>query len=118
METIVIAKPIELTMVNAVPLIDASAFCATNVESIGESAITDTPHKIKNTKNAHEGTALPTTTGATRQQQPDSIRASSAVFEGPILLERYPAKMQEGPPIPMVTKAQNGTLISGIVREK
>ena len=41
------ANPIQFTMVNAVPLYFGMAFCATNVENKGESAITTIPQKIK-----------------------------------------------------------------------
>ena len=40
MLTIVIAKPIQVTMVMDDPFNAASAFCATKVENNGESAIT------------------------------------------------------------------------------
>ena len=43
----VIAKPKQFTIVNAVPLISASALLATIVENKGESAITNIPHKSK-----------------------------------------------------------------------
>ena len=45
----VIEKPIQLTMVNAVPLNSAGALFATKVENKGESAITTKPQKIRKT---------------------------------------------------------------------
>jgi len=42
----VIAKPIQLTIVKAVPLFSAGAFFATSVENNGESAMTTNPQKI------------------------------------------------------------------------
>ena len=51
----VIAKPIQVTMVNAVPFKPAGAFCATSVENMGESAITTNPQKMMKTKNKING---------------------------------------------------------------
>jgi len=45
MLTIVMAKPIELTMVRPVALRESGADWATKVENIGESAITTMPQK-------------------------------------------------------------------------
>ncbi len=47
---IVIAKPIDVTMVKAVPLFCTGAACATSVENWGESAMTALPHTNKKTK--------------------------------------------------------------------
>ncbi len=44
----VIEKPIQLTMVSAVPFTSESALCATNVENKGESAMTTIPQIDKN----------------------------------------------------------------------
>ena len=44
------AKPIQLTIVKAVPLYLGIAFCATSDENSGESAITTTPQNNKNPK--------------------------------------------------------------------
>ena len=43
----VIKKPIQFTMVNAVPFSFEFEFCATKVENRGESAITTNPQKNK-----------------------------------------------------------------------
>ena len=48
MLTIEMAKPIELTIVKAVPLNSDSALLATRVENKGESATTTIPQKIRN----------------------------------------------------------------------
>ena len=48
-------KPIHVTIVIAVPLIDATAFWATIDENRGESAITTNPQKIKNKRNGMTG---------------------------------------------------------------
>ena len=47
MLTMVMANPIELTMVKAVPLHSAGAFFATRVENRGESAMTTNPQKMR-----------------------------------------------------------------------
>ena len=47
METIVIAKPIQLTIVSAVPLEDAGAWPATKEENNGESAMTTKPQNMR-----------------------------------------------------------------------
>ena len=44
----VMANPMQLTIVKAVPFISASAFCATKVEKRGESAMTTNPQKMRN----------------------------------------------------------------------
>jgi len=44
---IVRKNPMQFTIVKAVPLISGSAFCATRVENIGESAITTVPQNNK-----------------------------------------------------------------------
>jgi hypothetical protein len=47
--TIVIEKPIQFTMVSAVPLEVSGAAYATRVEKSGESATTDIPQMKRNT---------------------------------------------------------------------
>ena len=47
----VIKKPIQFTMVNAVPFSFEFEFCATKVENRGESAITTNPQKNKKITN-------------------------------------------------------------------
>ena len=46
------AKPIQLTMVNAVPFESELMLCATRVENSGESAITAIPQITKKPKNS------------------------------------------------------------------
>lgn len=48
MLTIVIAKPILTTIVNAVPTTSLGALCATSTENCGESVITTMLHTNKN----------------------------------------------------------------------
>ena len=49
----VIEKPIQFTMVKAVPLNLGIAFCATSVENKGESAMTTIPQNNKKPKNKY-----------------------------------------------------------------
>ena len=78
---IVIANPIEFTIVNAVPLVSGSVFVATRVENKGESAITTNPQKIK--KLTKIKGLLENTKGEIRQHKPDNIRKYVAVFFSP-----------------------------------
>lgn len=82
----VMAKPMELTIVNAVPRDDAGAFWATRVENKGESATTIIPQKIKKIRRI---SAAPNkkTRGEIRQQIPEKRSAIAAVFLVPILRE-------------------------------
>lgn len=79
MLTMVMAKPIQLTMVNAVPLSSGMAFWATKVENKGESAITTIPQNTKKTKKSSRF-PVKKTMGSKRQQHPESKRAVRAVF--------------------------------------
>ena len=66
---IVMAKPIEVTIVNAAPLFSLGTDCATNVENCGESATTVSPQVEKiNIKIEDENE---NTEGPIRQQIPD-----------------------------------------------
>ena len=50
MLAMVMAKPIDVTMVNAVPLFSDGADCATRVENCGESETTVNPHINRSNK--------------------------------------------------------------------
>ena len=78
----VIAKPILLTIVRAVPLVSATVFCATSVEKSGESAITTIPQNMRNVINSNSESIL-IINGETRQQKPDKNKAQAAVFLAP-----------------------------------
>ena len=80
---IVIANPIQLTIVSAVPLISVSAFCATRVENIGESAITTMPQNIKKPIKSISELRLKIK-GETKQQMQDKSKAEKAVFLAPM----------------------------------
>ena len=79
MLTMVIANPIQLTTVSEVPLDSTGAFCATNVENKGESAMTTNPQKNKKTKKTELEDWLKNT-GDKRQHNPDKLNAPSASF--------------------------------------
>ena len=79
MLNIVMAKPIQFTMVKAVPFDDASALCATMVEKRGESPITNTPQsRRKAMKTA--GEPMLKKNGESRQQAQDNPSARRAIF--------------------------------------
>src|SRR5215203_659673 len=70
--TIVIAKPIEVTIVKAVPLFAAGADCATRVENCGESETTVNP-QINKTNKKNPGEKLKIA-GDNKQQTPEIIK--------------------------------------------
>ena len=69
----VIANPIQFTMVKAVPRFFSGVFCATSVANNGESAMTTIPQKNRNTikKRAFE---WDNSSGVRTQQIPESTR--------------------------------------------
>ena len=69
----VIANPIQFTMVKAVPRFFSGEFCATSVANNGESAMTTIPQKNRNTikKRAFE---WDNSSGVRTQQIPESTR--------------------------------------------
>ena len=72
----VIKKPMELVMVNAVPFDSACVACATKVENCGESAITAMPHKKSNGKKT--GKDDWNSNGDSKQQINDMVNAVKA----------------------------------------
>ena len=82
-------KPMQLTMVSEVPLDISGAFCATNVENKGESAITTTPQKNRKVNN--NGTELTNkNNGDTKQHIQDNNKDAIAVLFTPRYCDRYP----------------------------
>ena len=73
------ANPTQFTMVNAVPLYLGIAFCATNVENKGESAITTIPQKIKKLRSINSE-LVERIKGDNKQQIHDSNNAENATF--------------------------------------
>ena len=82
MLTMVRAKPIQVTMVNAVPLACGGAFWATNVENKGESAMTTMPQKKRKIINGKMDVQLKI--GDNKQQIPERERKILADLRAPI----------------------------------
>lgn len=82
MLTMVMAKPMLLTMVSAEPFDCGGACFATNDENNGESAITNNPHNHRKISNAIvEGCC--NSSGETKQQQQESNNALRAMLAVP-----------------------------------
>ena len=109
MLTIVIANPIQLTIVSEVPLDSSGAFNATSVENIGESAVTNHPQKNRKTKNSPTELFI-IKRGEQIQHKQDKLREIVAIFLGPMVCESNPPIAQETLPIPMIQKDKKGTL--------
>ncbi len=106
MLTMVSKKPIQFTMVSAVPLCSTGAFCAINVDNSGESAITTIPQKKRNPKNKISDVLLKIKGNNTQHKQ-DKHNEISAIFFTPNALERDPLSTQANPPIPIIEKESN-----------
>lgn len=76
---IVIAKPRQFTIVNAVPRDSREAFLATKVENRGESAITTNPQNIRKQISKISESSFKTK-GDNKQQIPESNKAEAAVL--------------------------------------
>jgi len=100
MDTIVIANPIQLTMVKAVPFDAAGALVATKEENKGESAITANPHMIRKLRKT-TNELISKTNGDTKQQTKEACRKELASFFVLYLLDSSPPSMHERPPTPM-----------------
>ena len=96
MLTMVIAKPMQLTMVSDVPLDSGGALWATRVEKSGESAMTVTPHTKRNTSN--KGTEPDRNKGDSMQHAPEVNKAIVATFFAPYCLDTIPLSTQAGAP--------------------
>ena len=99
----VMANPIQFTIVSAVPL-DAGFVCfATIVLNKGESAMTTIPQNNIKTRLMNTD-ACPRIKGDKRQQSAEQNKALAAIDRSPILAERKPLATQAGPPIAMTRK--------------
>ena len=83
----VIEKPIQFTMVKAVPLSFLGAFCATKVENSGESAITTIPQKSKKSTKVVSFATIKKS-GAAKQQIQESKSIEKAVLLVPNFVAR------------------------------
>ena len=99
----VMAKPMQFTIVSAVPL-DAGSVCfATSVLNNGESAMTTIPQNNRKERLTN-AEVCPTIKGDKRQQSPEQNNAVAAVAFSPILAEIKPLATQAGPPMAMTRK--------------
>ena len=76
---IVMANPIQFTMVKAVPLYFGIAFCATKFENKGESAMTTIPQKTKKLSRMNSE-LVKRINGNIKQQRHDNNKAVNATF--------------------------------------
>ena len=95
--TIVIANPIQFTIVNEDPRDSSGAFWAISVENNGESAITTRPQKNKNRSNAVIE-VLNRNNGERRQQRQESNNDTVAIFFGCNFCDSNPLIIQANPP--------------------
>ena len=79
----VMEKPMQFTIVNAVPLDAAGAFCATKVENNGESAITTKPQKTRKPINKFADRKVKAS-GESKQQIQERSKAIKAIFLVPM----------------------------------
>lgn len=103
----VIAKPMQLTMVNDVPLDSGGAFCATSVENKGESAMTVTPHMKRKAIKNDSGDCRKN--GDNKQQAQEMNKAPAAIFFAPYRCDNHPLTMQAGVPDAIIRKEKSGT---------
>ena len=105
----VMANPIQFTIVSAVPCISAVTFLATRVENRGESIITTIPQKSRKPRKTLSDSVV-NIQGESRQQPQDKSSAVNAICLVPMICERYPPNTQANPPIPIIRKDHNGIL--------
>ena len=87
MLNIVIEKPMQLTIVSAVPFFSPIAFLATSVEKRGESAITTIPKKIRKPMNKLLNSVV-NIRGDMRQHTHERSNAMNAVRLAPVICAR------------------------------
>src|SRR6478672_6595507 len=104
----VMAKPIQLTMVSAVPLKFSGACFATSEENKGESAITTKPQKNKNIKKTVKE-VFNKNIGDNKQQRQDKIKAVVAIFFASNSLVSKPLNMQANAPDAITKNDSKGT---------
>ncbi len=103
----VIAKPMQVTKVNAVPLVSAGTDCAVNAENCGESAITK---KLQtNIKDKNKNAELLIKNGLARQQRPDINNDKAATFLLPRVSETTPPKIHPNAPVAIIINDQKET---------
>lgn len=108
MLTMVIEKPMQLTIVSDVPLDCAGADWATMVENKGESAMTTNPQKTRKTISTG-AEAANRNKGDTMQHAHDSNSDKVAIRLAPKRCESRPLTTQASPPDAIMIKDSNGT---------
>lgn len=98
---IVIENPMQFTMVRAVPLDSSGAFWATKVENRGESAITTSPQKNRNTTN-RTGEFANRKRGESKQHKQDKRSEVVTIFFAGYRLEMSPLNTHANAPDPMI----------------
>ena len=107
----VMAKPMQLTIVKDVPLDASGAFWATKVENKGESATTTIPQK-KRKINKIVMEFWDKKKGEIKQQIQEDDRAKVAIFLGLKRSENCPLNTQDKKPEAMIRKEKSGTFKS------
>src|SRR6185295_7330595 len=110
MLTIVMANPMHVTIVRAVPLYSGTAVLATSVENCGESAATVIPHTM--TTGRKMATGKWKKANENRLHNPEVNRAKKATRLLPVFCETYPPAIQPTPPAAIMTNDHNGTFIA------
>ena len=108
---IVIAKPMQFTIVKDEPLSSTAAFCAISVENKGESATITIPQISKN-RRKETNEVLNKNKGEIRQQIPEIAKAAVAIFFAPKRFAIKPLATQATLPAKMMKNDSNGILIS------
>ena len=98
--TIVIANPIQLTIVSAAAFDWGIALFATSVENIGESAITTNPQNNRKIKKSNGDSTL-SIIGEMMQQMADNNKHINAIFFGLMLEDNIPLDTQAITPTPI-----------------
>ena len=99
-------NPMQFTMVREDPFISSRAFCATNVENKGESAMTTIPQKKRNAIST-DAEGLNKKTGESRQHRQDKNNEIMAILFVPKCIESKPLMTQAIPPIAITRKEIN-----------
>lgn len=105
---IVIENPMLFTIVSDAPLDSAGAFCATNVENNGESAITTRPQK-KRKISSTKAELLNKNSGERTQHKPDKNNEMVAIFLVLKRCDNIPLKTQAMPPEAITRKDKRET---------
>jgi hypothetical protein len=102
---IVMANPMQFTIVSDVPLDASGAFCATRVEKSGESAITTRPQKRRKEINSTTEEEAKNN-GDSRQQSRERLSDKVAILFTPKRCDRSPLTTQAKAPA-AITKKDN-----------